>query len=52
MSSVNINISLQEIYRLLCPKCKRKVNELIRQKLPDELIEQLLEQSLGEAAER
>jgi hypothetical protein len=39
---VNINISLKEIDEILCPKCRKRLRELIKQKLPDELIDKLV----------
>jgi hypothetical protein len=40
--SVNINITLKEIYDILCPKCKAKLRDLIKEKLPDDLVEQII----------
>jgi hypothetical protein len=38
----NIQISLKEIDAILCPKCKKKLRELIKSKLPEEVIEKLV----------
>jgi len=39
---ININVTLDEVYTILCPECKKKLIELIRKKLPDEAIEWLI----------
>jgi len=39
---ININVTIDEIYEILCPKCKKKLVGLLKQKLPDEVIEKLV----------
>jgi hypothetical protein len=39
---VDLNISLREIDSILCANCKRKLRKLIREKLPDQLIEKAI----------
>ena len=41
---LTINLTLKEIDEVLCPKCKKKLRELIKEKLPDELIDRLVMQ--------
>jgi hypothetical protein len=37
-----ISLSVKEIYERLCPKCKKALKELIRDKLTDRMVEQML----------
>jgi PHP family Zn ribbon phosphoesterase len=37
-----ISLSVKEIYERLCPKCKKALKELIRDKLTDQMVEQML----------
>jgi hypothetical protein len=39
---IDLNISLREIDSILCEECKRKLRKLIREKLPDQLIEKAI----------
>lgn len=39
---INLDITLAEIDEILCEKCKRKLRELIRSKVPDEIIESFI----------
>ena len=41
--SVQITVDLKEIYRQLCPKCKRKLEKLVRDKLSEQLAKRVLE---------
>jgi hypothetical protein len=41
---VKVNLSLNEIYKVLCPKCREKLKDLVKGKLADQLVEQALEQ--------
>jgi len=40
--SVKVQLSLKEIYDKVCPKCKRKIRELIKEKITDDMVNQVL----------
>jgi len=40
--SVKVQLSLKEIYSRVCPKCKRKIRALIKEKITDEMVDQVL----------
>jgi hypothetical protein len=40
--SITVNIDLKEIYRILCPKCKKQVKALVQQKISEKLVEQVI----------
>ena len=42
--SLQVNLSLKEIYEKLCPKCKEKLRELVKEKLADDVVKQALEE--------
>jgi len=42
-SEVKVQVSLKEIYKLVCPKCRRKIRNLIREKITDQMVNQVLE---------
>jgi len=39
-AGVSVQVSLKEIYVRLCKKCQKKVRELVKEKLTDQLVEQ------------
>ncbi|MEM2449030.1 MAG: hypothetical protein QXT14_08810 [Candidatus Bathyarchaeia archaeon] len=39
---ITVNITLAEIDEILCEKCRKKLRELVRSKLPDDLIENII----------
>jgi hypothetical protein len=41
-AKTQISLSVKEIYERLCPKCKKALKELIRDKLTDQMVEQML----------
>jgi hypothetical protein len=41
-AKTHISLSVKEIYERLCPKCKKALKELIRDKLTDQMVEQML----------
>jgi len=43
LSEVKVQVSLKEIYKLVCPKCRRKIRNLIREKITDQMVNQVLE---------
>ena len=38
-----VNLSLKEIYAKLCPKCKAKLRDLVKEKLTDQAVKDALE---------
>jgi len=40
--SVKVQLSLKEIYEKVCPKCKKKIRELIKEKITDDMVNQVL----------
>jgi uncharacterized protein with PIN domain len=41
--SIQVNLSVKEIYKLLCPECKKELEKLVKSKLDDQLAKQVLE---------
>ena len=41
-NETNIQISIREIYKILCKKCKRKLRELIKEKITDQMVEKIV----------
>ena len=44
--SLQVNLSLNEIYHKLCPECQKKLRELVKDKLADQLIDEQLKEKL------
>ena len=38
LSGINVQLSVKEIYDKVCPKCKKKIEALIREHISDELV--------------
>lgn len=38
----NVQLSIKEIYAKLCPKCRKEVKELIKNKLSDQVVEKMV----------
>jgi len=43
LSEVKVQVSLKDIYKRVCPKCKKKIRELIKEKITDRMVDQVLE---------
>jgi uncharacterized protein with PIN domain len=41
--ALQINLTLKEIYRELCPQCKAKLEKMAKEKIADELVKRALE---------
>jgi len=41
-ASTEVKISIAEIYEVLCDKCKKRLKELIRNKIADQMVEQVI----------
>jgi len=39
-----VNLSLKEIYGKLCPKCQKKLRDLVKDKLADQVVKDALEE--------
>lgn len=39
---LNINLTIREIYDLACPDCKKKIRKLIREKVTDAMLDQVI----------
>ena len=42
--SIQVNLSMKEIYKELCPKCKKKLEQMVRGKMEDEMVKKMLEE--------
>jgi len=43
LSEVKVQVSLKEIYNRVCSKCKKRIRELIKEKITDRMVDQVLE---------
>jgi len=43
--SIQVSINLKEIYSLLCPKCKRRVQKYIKDKIAEKIASQILDKN-------
>lgn len=41
-AGMNIQLSIPEIYKLCCPKCKKQLKRLIREKISDEMVSKVV----------
>jgi len=41
-AQMRIQLSVKEIYEKLCPKCKRKVRELIKEKITEDMVNRVI----------
>ena len=41
-TGLNIQLTIKEIYERMCPKCKRRLRELIKEKITDDMVNQVL----------
>ena len=46
---MNLNLTVTEIYGKLCPGCKEKMQQLVKEKMADDLVRRALE---GEPKEK
>lgn len=42
--SIQVNLSVKEIYAALCPECKKKLEEMVKGKIADDLAKKVLEE--------
>lgn len=45
---INVNLSLKDIFKVLCPECQKKVKNLVKEKITDQVLDQTLEKVLKE----
>jgi len=43
--SIQVSINIAEIYKMLCPKCKKKVKKYIESKLASQIADKILQPS-------
>ena len=41
-AGIQVQLSVKEIYAKLCPKCRKKVRELIKEKVTDQMVSQVI----------
>ena len=41
-AGIQVQLSVKEIYAKLCPKCKAEIKKLVKDKLTDQLVEQMV----------
>ena len=41
-AAMSVQLAIPEIYAQLCPKCQKKLRKLIREKISDEMVNQML----------
>ena len=41
-AGLQVSLTVKEIYDRLCPKCKRRLRELIKEKITDDMVNQVL----------
>jgi uncharacterized protein YlaI len=46
MSQVQVQLSLKEIYDILCPQCKKRLKEKVKEKIADNLVTGMLQEKV------
>ena len=41
-AAMSVQLAVPEIYSQLCPKCKKKLRKLIKEKITDQMVSQVL----------
>lgn len=41
--SIRVNLTMPEIYKALCPECQKKLEELVKSKVQDQVAKKILE---------
>lgn len=39
---LNVQLSIKEIYSVVCPDCKEKIKAMIRDKISDQMVDQVI----------
>lgn len=40
--SIQVNLTMPEIYKALCPQCQKKLEKMVKDKVQDQVAEQVL----------
>ena len=41
---IRVDLTMKEIYKLLCPKCKEKMEAKVKEKMQDQVVKKMLEE--------
>lgn len=41
-AGISVQLAISEIYAKLCPKCKKKLKALIKEKISDQMVSQVI----------
>jgi hypothetical protein len=41
-TATTINLTMQEVYKVLCPRCRKRLKSLVKDKLTDKMVGQVL----------
>jgi len=41
-AGISVQLSVKEIYEKCCPRCKEKIKQLVREKVSDEMVKQVI----------
>lgn len=41
-TGMNVQLSIPEIYKMCCPKCKKQLKRLIREKISDQMVSKVI----------
>jgi len=41
-AGINVQLSVKEIYEKLCPKCREKIKALIKDKITEQMVDQVV----------
>ena len=41
-AAMSVQLAIPEIYAQLCPKCKKQLRKLVKEKISDEMVNQML----------
>ena len=41
-AGIHVQLSVREIYERLCPKCRKKVRELIKEKISEDMVSKVI----------
>lgn len=44
---LSIQVTLKEVYDVLCPQCRKKLKELIKEKITDEMVRNVLGEQIS-----
>ena len=41
-AGISVQLSVKEIYDKMCPKCKAKIREIVKEKITDQMVSQVI----------